>query len=139
MKPKFDEEVAHMEQLKAAAGEFDNYRRMMREMNRYDFDDMISWILEAFRTDPDFLLTYQEKYQYLLEDEYQDTSGSQNELIRLLISYWDSTNIFVVGDDDQSIFRYLGAIVENIEQNHTRYARDLRSQERRLGKESVSK
>src|SRR3546814_4108330 len=88
---------------------------------------MISWILEAFRTDPDFLLTYQEKYQYLLVDEYQDTSGSQNELIRLLISYWDSPNIFVVGDDDQSIFRFQGANVENIEQYHTRYARDLNS------------
>src|SRR5690606_36095234 len=127
MKPEYHKAVTHMEQLKVAAGEFNRYQQMMREMNRYDFDDMISWILDAFRNDPDFLLTYQEKYQYVLVDEYQDTSGSRNELIRLLISYWDTPNIFVVGDDDQSIFRFQGANVENIEQYHTPYARDLYS------------
>ncbi|QEC52019.1 DNA helicase-2/ATP-dependent DNA helicase PcrA [Anseongella ginsenosidimutans] len=127
LKPAFDDEVERMERLKAAACEFPNYQRLMREMGRYDFDDMISWILEAFKTDPNFLLNYQEKYQYVLLDEYQDTSGAQNELIRLLVSYWDTPNIFVVGDDDQSIFRFQGANVENIEQYHTRYARDLYS------------
>lgn len=127
LKPKFDDEAERMEQLKAAAREFPNYQRLMREMGRYDFDDMISWILEAFRSDPNFLLNYQEKYQYVLVDEYQDTSGAQNELIRLLVSYWDTPNIFVVGDDDQSIFRFQGASVENIEQYHTQYARDLYS------------
>lgn len=125
LKPAFDTEIERMQRLKAAAGEFHNYQQMMREMHRYDFDDMISWILEAFGKDPNFLLSYQEKYQYVLVDEYQDTSGAQNELIRLLVSYWEVPNIFVVGDDDQSIFRFQGANVENIEQYHSRYARDL--------------
>src|SRR5690606_7550001 len=80
-----------------------------------------------FRSDPNFLLNYQEKYQYVLVDEYQDTSGSQNELIRLLVSYWDTPNIVVVGDDDQCIFRFQGANVENIERYHTQYARDPNS------------
>ncbi|HYH56878.1 MAG TPA: ATP-dependent helicase, partial [Anseongella sp.] len=125
LKPAFEQEVERMEKLRAAANEFHTYQRMMREMNRYDFDDMIGWILEAFKKDPDFLLNYQEKYHYILVDEYQDTSGAQNELIRLLISYWDVPNIFVVGDDDQSIYRFQGANVENIAAYSTRYAQDL--------------
>jgi DNA helicase-2/ATP-dependent DNA helicase PcrA len=48
-------------------------------------------------------------------DEYQDTSGAQNEVLQLLIQYWDSPNVFCVGDDDQSIYRFQGANVENIQ------------------------
>ena len=102
--------------LKYAVKEFNNYQQIMRDANRYDFDDMIIWILKAFQADENFLLSYQERYQYFLIDEYQDTSGSQNELIRLLIDFWEKPNVFVVGDDDQSIFRFQGANVENIEQ-----------------------
>ncbi len=115
----------NLEKLKAAVKEFPQYRQMMRNMNRYDYDDMILWVLEAFKTDEQFLLNYQERYQYILVDEYQDTSGSQNELIRLLISFWGQPNIFVVGDDDQSIFRFQGANVQNIEEYHSRYAEVL--------------
>lgn len=114
-KPAFDDEKDKIELLKAAAIEFTNYQKLMRDANRYDFDDMILWVLNAFTTDPNFLLNYQEKYEYFLIDEYQDTSGSQNELIRLLINYWENPNVFVVGDDDQSIFKFQGANVENIE------------------------
>ncbi len=114
-KPAFDEEKEKINLLKAAANEFINYQNLMREANRYDFDDMILWVLNAFNNDQNFLLNYQEKYEYFLIDEYQDTSGSQNELIRLLINYWENPNVFVVGDDDQSIFKFQGANVENIE------------------------
>lgn len=124
-KPDFAKLKDSYEKLRAAAYEFPNYQQLMRKMGRYDYDDMILWVLNAFKNDPDFLLNYQERYQYVLVDEYQDTSGSQNELIHLLISYWDSPNIFVVGDDDQSIFRFQGANVQNIQQYHSRYERDL--------------
>ncbi len=124
-KPKFAELKENHEKLRAAAREFPKYQQMMRQMGRYDYDDMILWVLNAFKNDPNFLLNYQERYQYVLVDEYQDTSGSQNELIHLLISYWDSPNIFVVGDDDQSIFRFQGANVQNIQQYHSRYEREL--------------
>lgn len=113
-KPAYTDEKEKIELLKAAAKEFDNYQKLMSNANRYDFDDMILWILNAFKLDQNFLLNYQERYQYFLIDEYQDTSGSQNELIRLLIDFWESPNVFVVGDDDQSIFRFQGASVENI-------------------------
>lgn len=115
-KPGYQKEKESINLLKYAVKEFNNYQQIMRDANRYDFDDMIIWILKAFQNDENFLLSYQERYQYFLIDEYQDTSGSQNELIRLLIDFWEKPNVFVVGDDDQSIFRFQGANVENIEQ-----------------------
>ncbi len=124
-KPAYADEKEKITLLKFAANEFDNYQKLMSEKNRYDFDDMIIWILNAFKKDPDFLLNYQERYQYFLIDEYQDTSGSQNELIKLLIDYWENPNVFVVGDDDQSIFRFQGANVENIEQYCNWFPNDL--------------
>ncbi|MFM6976545.1 MAG: ATP-dependent DNA helicase [Sphingobacteriaceae bacterium] len=124
-KPQYGELKENLEKLRAAANEFPNYRELMRKMGRYDFDDMILWILEAFKKDENFLLNYQERYQYVLVDEYQDTSGAQNELIQLLISYWDKPNIFVVGDDDQSIFRFQGANVQNIHAYYSLYEKDL--------------
>ena len=86
----------------------------MRRKNRYDFDDMINWVIKAFEENKNLLANYQEKYQYILVDEYQDTSGTQNRLVELLISYWNKPNVFVVGDDDQSIYRFQGANVENM-------------------------
>ncbi|MEI9955868.1 MAG: ATP-dependent DNA helicase [Ferruginibacter sp.] len=87
----------------------------MRKKNRYDFDDMINWVIKVFEENPAILSNYQEKFQYILVDEYQDTSGTQNKLVELLINYWDEPNVFVVGDDDQSIYRFQGANVENME------------------------
>jgi DNA helicase-2/ATP-dependent DNA helicase PcrA len=103
-----------MENLRAAAIEFPMFESFMKEARRYDYNDMILWVLEAFKTNPNLLLKYQERYLYFLVDEYQDTNGSQNEVLRQLTSYWDVPNIFVVGDDDQSIYRFQGANVRNI-------------------------
>jgi DNA helicase II / ATP-dependent DNA helicase PcrA len=113
-KDKLEEEQEKMERLRAAAGEFDRFQQLMRKKNRYDFDDMINWVIDAFERNKNLLAGYQERYQYILVDEYQDTSGTQNRLVELLISYWDKPNVFVVGDDDQSIFRFQGANVENM-------------------------
>ncbi|MEJ6981995.1 ATP-dependent DNA helicase [Pedobacter sp. P351] len=125
LKPAFTEMCEKLELLRAAVNEYPRYQKMMQDAHRYDYDDMIIWVLDAFKADENFLLNYQERYQYILVDEYQDTSGAQNELISLLISYWETPNIFVVGDDDQSIFRFQGANVQNIEDYNSRYAKDL--------------
>ena len=111
---KIEEETEKKERLRAAVNEFDNYQTLMRERNRYDFDDMINWVIKAFEENPNVLSNYQERFQYVLVDEYQDTSGTQNKLVQQLISYWDTPNVFVVGDDDQSIYRFQGANVENM-------------------------
>lgn len=124
-KDKIEEEKEKMEKLRAAVGEFDRFQDMMRRKNRYDFDDMINWVIRAFEEKKNLLANYQERFQYILVDEYQDTSGTQNRLVDLLISYWDKPNVFVVGDDDQSIYRFQGANVENMLQFADSYKSDL--------------
>jgi len=114
-KPDYEEEKNRMERLCAAVNEFDTYQALLRSNDLYDFDDMINWVIKAFEENKNLLSYYQEKYQYILVDEYQDTSGTQNKIVQLLISFWDSPNVFVVGDDDQSIYRFQGANVENME------------------------
>lgn len=111
---RIDEEKERMEKLRAAVNEFDNFSRLMKARDRYDFDDMINWVIKAFEENKNLLSRYQEQYLYILVDEYQDTSGTQNSLVQLLINYWDKPNVFVVGDDDQSIYRFQGANVENM-------------------------
>ena len=122
---KIEEEKEKMEKLRAAVNEFANYQNLMRKKNRYDFDDMINWVIKAFEENKGILANYQEKFQYVLVDEFQDTSGTQNKLVQLLISYWEKPNIFVVGDDDQSIFRFQGANVENMLEFAGNYSKDL--------------
>ena len=110
-----ENEKLKMERLRCAVNEFENFQKLMLKNSLYDFDDMINWVIKVFEENKNVLANYQEKFQYILVDEYQDTSGTQNKIIELLISYWQSPNIFVVGDDDQSIFRFQGANVENME------------------------
>lgn len=94
---------------------YGDYNSELRKRNRYDFEDMISFVTSAFGQDKDLLLEHQEKFLYILVDEYQDTNAAQNSLLLHLSSYWgQNANLFVVGDDDQAIFRFQGASIENI-------------------------
>ena len=92
---------------------YQNYQDYLLENNLYDFDDMIIFVKERFKEDKELLQDYQERYQYILLDEYQDTNSAQNDVVTLLGSYFPNPNIFAVGDDDQSIFRFQGASLEN--------------------------
>ena len=75
---------------------------------------MINFVVEAFTRDETLLRTYQERLQYFLIDEYQDTNSSQNQVINLLAGFWgQEANVFVVGDPNQSIYRFQGASLEN--------------------------
>lgn len=92
-----------------------SYQQQLREKQRYDFDDMIALVVEAFQNEELLLTEYQEKLHYFLVDEYQDTNSSQNKVVDLLASYWgDKANVFVVGDPNQAIYRFQGASVENM-------------------------
>ncbi|HSN60226.1 MAG TPA: ATP-dependent helicase, partial [Ferruginibacter sp.] len=124
---KIEEEKERIKKLQAAVNEFDHYQQLMRQHNRYDFDDMINWVIKVFEENPAVLSNYQEKFQYILVDEFQDTSGTQNRLVQLLINYWDMPNVFVVGDDDQSIYRFQGANVENMLEFANKYSNDLKT------------
>lgn len=124
---KGKDEVDRMEKLKAAIQSFKTYQQILHDNHRYDFDDMINWVIDIFQQHEEVLLNYQEQFQYILVDEYQDTSGSQNKIVELLISYWqeESPNIFVVGDDDQSIYRFQGANLKNMMNLADKYVNDL--------------
>jgi DNA helicase-2/ATP-dependent DNA helicase PcrA len=122
---KIEEQREKMEKLRAACNEFATFQTMMRQRGRYDFDDMITWVIEAFGSNENLLRNYQEQFQYILVDEYQDTSGSQNKIVEQLISFWDKPNVFVVGDDDQSIYRFQGANVENMHAFASGFQKDL--------------
>lgn len=97
------------------------YQEEMERRKTYDYEDMIMFVLDKLSTDESFLNEVQEQYQYILIDEYQDTNSAQNELIELIGSYFSNPNIFVVGDDDQSIFKFQGASLENILYFHKKY------------------
>ena len=124
-KDKVEDEKEKMERLRAAVNEFDRFQQMMRQHSRYDFDDMINWVIKAFEENKNLLANYQERFLYILVDEYQDTSGTQNRIVELLINYWERPNVFVVGDDDQSIYRFQGANVENMLAFADSYKKDL--------------
>ncbi|HBA44495.1 TPA: hypothetical protein DEG21_00795 [Patescibacteria group bacterium] len=67
---------------------------------------MIDFVLKKFKEDQNLRLNYAEKYQFIMIDEYQDTNNAQNEIIDLILSESDDKNVMVVGDDDQSIYRF---------------------------------
>ncbi len=125
LKPAYQEEIDRMEKLSAAVNEFPRFQQLMHERKRYDFDDMINWVIKAFEENKNLLARYQEQFLYILVDEYQDTSGTQNKIVELLINYWDKPNVFVVGDDDQSIYRFQGANIENMMDFAGNYTNDL--------------
>lgn len=112
---KFEEQKEKLDKLITAAKELTNYQDLLTKYKRYDYNDMIQWVLKAFQEDELLLAQYQEQYLYFLVDEYQDTNGSQNLILKQLYSFWEIPNVFVVGDDDQSIYRFQGANVANIE------------------------
>lgn len=94
---------------------YQKYQVSLQERARYDFDDMVMLVIEAFQKNPHLLANYQERFQYLLVDEYQDTNSAQNQIIDLLASHWQQTaNVFVVGDPNQAIYRFQGASLENV-------------------------
>ena len=91
---------------------YDAYQKRLRSAGAMDFDDLIFNTVQLFMKEREVLEHYQNKFRYILVDEYQDTSVAQFHLVRLLAG--GSGNVCVVGDDDQSIYRFRGATIENI-------------------------
>ncbi len=91
---------------------YELYQKRLREADAMDFDDLLGNTVELFRQCPDVLEYYQNRFRYIMVDEYQDTNQVQYEFVRLLAE--KSENLCVVGDDDQSIYKFRGATIENI-------------------------
>jgi DNA helicase II / ATP-dependent DNA helicase PcrA len=97
------------------------YEKLKSEEALYDYTDMIQWVIKAFENNDELLAHYQEQFLYVLVDEFQDTNGSQKKILDLLMEYWEEPNLFVVGDDDQSIYRFQGANIKNLNDLYEKY------------------
>lgn len=93
----------------------EKYSEKIQEHNYFDFDDMILWTIKKLKEDGDFQKSVSNSIKYLFVDEFQDTSVIQNKLVDLLVEGKEELNIFVVGDDDQSIYRFQGVSADNIQ------------------------
>ena len=98
--------------LKKVAQAYRVYQRRLADADAMDFDDLIVNAVRLFETCPDVLEYYQNRFRYLMVDEYQDTNHAQYRFVSLLAQR--SGNLCVVGDDDQSIYKFRGATIENI-------------------------
>lgn len=92
---------------------YKKYEESKRESLKIDYDDLIIEIISAFRNDELLLRLIQEKYLYIHVDEHQDTNDSQNIIITLLANFFETPNVFIVGDEKQAIYRFQGASVSN--------------------------
>ena len=108
----YAEEVGNDAKYKDVARIYELYQKRLMESNLLDFDDIIMKTVELLRENPETLAYYQNKFKYVLVDEYQDTNHAQFVLVSLLADFYK--NVMVVGDDDQSIYKFRGATIENI-------------------------
>ena len=99
----------------------EKYSEKVLEHNYFDFDDMILWTIQKLEKDGDFQKSVSNSIKYLFVDEFQDTSVVQNKLVDLLVKGKKNPNIFVVGDDDQSIYRFQGVSADNIRDFDKKY------------------
>ena len=116
-----DELISPMQYAMDTYGDFEKrkiseayteYQHTLKKNNAMDFDDLIVKTVELFESCPEVLLQYQNRFRYIMVDEYQDTNTAQFELVRLLAERY--RNLCVVGDDDQSIYKFRGANIRNI-------------------------
>ncbi|MDR3315292.1 MAG: ATP-dependent helicase [Coriobacteriales bacterium] len=105
----------------SALGVFEDYRGFLEQASLYDFDDMILDAIAAIEGFPELKYTLQERYQYVMVDEFQDTNGAQMRIIDLLTDNSPHPNILAVGDDDQAIMRFQGASVAFLNQFEEHY------------------
>ena len=110
--PKSQDRKARTKVEKITAKIYIEYQKALKENDALDFDDLLSYPLEIFNKKPELLKKYQDRWKYILVDEYQDTNRAQFKFLTELSK--DNQNICVVGDDDQSIYGWRGAEVSNI-------------------------
>jgi len=109
---QFEKDAAYDMNERKIAAAYREYQTTLMKNNAMDFDDLIYNTVKLFKEHPQVLSNYQERFQYIHVDEYQDTNTAQFELVRLLAD--KNKNLCVVGDDDQSIYKFRGANIRNI-------------------------
>lgn len=109
-----------LEKLYACVDIYENYTQKLREQKLFDYDDMILSVLKSLDKNADLLANLQEKYQFIMVDEFQDTNLAQLRLLFKLTS-GEQPNVMAVGDDDQAIFSFQGADINNIKRFREKY------------------
>ncbi len=107
---ELEKRIAKGEEL---VGIYREYEKKLQAERYYDYNDMLMEALRALKENDDLLLSIQERYQYILVDEHQDTNKTQNRIVELIASFHDNPNVFIVGDEKQAIYRFQGASLEN--------------------------
>ncbi len=103
---------------------FEQYEKVLRESNAVDFDDLLMWAVRLFEQNPDLRESYGKRFEHVLVDEFQDTNEAQYELLKHLSSVHHS--LFVVGDEDQSIYRWRGADYRNVLRFQSDYPKSIK-------------
>ena len=116
LKPAAAEQAAKMERLIAAAELAPRYAALKRDRGLYDYADQLGWLYRALDDHPELRMQLQERFPFILVDEFQDTNGIQHEILGMLAED-ERPNLFVVGDDDQSIYGFQGARVAGLERH----------------------
>jgi len=113
-KAKTKEEKGEAKRELELAKVYSAYQKLLIKNSYLDFGDLINWTIKLFRARPNILRDYREQFKYIFVDEFQDTNFAQFSLIKLLAPKKNTTNLTVVGDDDQAIYKWRGASVSNI-------------------------
>ncbi|MEN9912903.1 MAG: hypothetical protein RLY66_311 [Candidatus Parcubacteria bacterium] len=113
LKADAKEQIAKCERTRLFASAYELYEEKKREAKKLDFSDLIIELLVALRDDQLLLRLIQERFLYILVDEHQDTNDAQNFIVALIAEFFETPNIFMVGDEKQAIYRFQGASVEN--------------------------
>jgi DNA helicase-2/ATP-dependent DNA helicase PcrA len=113
MKGKYLTLQKQMEKAEEFVSVYTAYEAALVTEKKYDFNDMLLGVVKELESNTSLLLQIQEKYQYILVDEHQDTNATQNKLLELLSNFHEIPNLFVVGDEKQAIYRFQGASLEN--------------------------
>ena len=113
LRAEAEKEIDKCERTLIFADLYSEYEKRKRKEKSIDFDDLIVELLVTLRNDILLLRLLQERYLYIHVDEHQDTNDSQNLLIRMLAEFFDTPNVFIVGDEKQAIYRFQGASVRN--------------------------
>lgn len=115
-KPTDEESIVEIKRLQELATAYQTYQTLLLDNQYMDFGDLIHYTIKLFQKRPNILKYYQKQFKYVMIDEFQDTNVAQYELIKLLAGQKEDQrqNLVVVGDDDQSIYKFRGASVSNI-------------------------
>jgi DNA helicase II / ATP-dependent DNA helicase PcrA len=113
LKAEAKKKIEKCEKTEIFSKVYAEYEVQKKAQKLRDYDDLIFELLFALRNDELLLRMLQERYLYLLVDEHQDTNDSQNGIIKLLAEFFDTPNVFIVGDEKQAIYRFQGASVQN--------------------------